>query len=125
MATNFSRNDRLRWCSTWSQMYRTVAWTAETNTERAVSFLLFKRVQFWKCVMNPFGGIALEMLQSFRHRECSWQRNQHVNVIGDSADGQRFHFVFSCDTTEVWPESVANIRTQKMARAFSCSRRNE
>lgn len=89
-----------------------------TNAERAVSFLPFKRVQFWKCVMNPFGGIALEKLQSFGHRGCSWQRNQHVNVIGDSADGQRFHFVFSCDTTEVWPESVANIRTQKWLALF-------
>ena len=39
----------------------------DTNAERAVSFLLFKRVQFWKCLMNPFGGIALEMLQSFGH----------------------------------------------------------
>ena len=39
----------------------------DTNAERAVSFLPFKRVQFWKCVMNPFGGIALEKLQSFGH----------------------------------------------------------
>jgi hypothetical protein len=39
-------------------------------------------------------------------------------VIGDFANGQRFHFVFSCDTTEVWPESVANIRTQKWLALF-------
>jgi hypothetical protein len=90
----------------------------DANAERAVSFLPFKRAQFWKCVMNPFGGIALEKLQSFGHRECSRQRNQDVNVIGDSADGQRFHFVLSCDTTEVWPKSVANISTQKWLALF-------
>ena len=61
--------------------------------------------------MNPFGGIALEKLQSFGHRDCSWQRNQHVNVIGDSADGQRFHFVFSCDTTE---DGQRRLRTSEL-----------
>lgn len=90
----------------------------DANAERAVSFLPFKRVQFWKRVMNPFGGVALEKLQSFGHRECSRQRNQDVNVIGNPSDGQRFHFVFSCDTTEVWPESVANVRTQKWLALF-------
>ena len=59
----------------------------DANAERAVSFLRFKRVQFWKCVMNPFGGIALKKLQSLGHGECPRQRNQHVNVIGDSANG--------------------------------------
>jgi hypothetical protein len=90
----------------------------DTNAERAVSFLPFKRVEFWKCVMNPFRGIALKKLQSFGHRECFRQRNHHLNVIGDSADGQRFNFVFSGDTTQVWPESVPNIRTQKWLALF-------
>jgi hypothetical protein len=31
----------------------------DTNAERAVSFLPFKRVQFWKCVMNPFEELPL------------------------------------------------------------------
>ena len=90
----------------------------DPKTERTVSFLPFEQVQLWKGFMNPFGGIALEKLQSFGHRECSRQRNQHVNVIGDSADGQGFHSVFACNTAEVWPESVANLRTQKWIALF-------
>jgi len=41
-----------------------------------------------------------------------------MNVIGDSADGQRFHFVFSRDTAEVRSESGANLRTQVWFAVF-------
>jgi hypothetical protein len=59
--------------------------------------------------MVPFGKNPLEKLQRLGDRQRRWQGNQNVHVIRSSADGQRFHFIFPCDSAEVWPEPIAQI----------------
>ena len=43
--------------------------------------------------------------QHARERE----RNQNMDMIADSADGERFHFILLRDAAKVWPEAVSQI----------------
>ena len=86
--------------------------SGNTNAERAVSFLPFKRTYFGKCFVNPFGRIAFQELDCFRRGKRRRQRYQCVHVIRSSADGQRFDSIFSRDAAEIRPKPISNIRAQ-------------
>lgn len=42
------------------------------------------------------------------------QANQHVNVVGDSADAERLHVVFSRDTAEIRKHARTKFGTQEL-----------
>jgi hypothetical protein len=80
------------------------------GTEGAILGLPGKETLIGKCFMHPFRGASLDQLHGFGDRHGRRQGEQEMNVIGDTADGQGFHFVLASDAAQIRPEAIPKLR---------------
>jgi hypothetical protein len=65
--------------------------------------------------LHPMRGCTLDFAHSVGNRQCRRKRQQHVDVILDSADRKSFHIVFPRNSAHVSPEPRLDFRCDGFA----------
>jgi hypothetical protein len=90
----------------------------DADAEGAVAFLPSEVTTFRECIMNPFGRAAFDELHRLGDGKRRWEREEEVDVILHSSDGEGFYAVVAGNAAEVGSEAGLEIVVDRFAAFF-------
>ena len=88
------------------------------HAERAISDLPRERFLVRKILVNPAGGIRLQLAHQIGQRMFGRQRRKNVDVIRRSVDDERFAIVRADDAAEIGEKARFQIRVEQWPPVF-------
>ena len=76
------------------------------DAEGPIPLLPIESVVGRKVFMHPIRGLPLDCFEGIGDGLSRGEREQHMNVIVGTTDGDHFHGMFASDSSQEWEESL-------------------